>query len=276
MAAIRCSASRSSLVRVNGFPCVLQMPGPESIVLADLTWVQAARVLRPSAVVLLPLGAAAKEHGPHLRLDNDLRLAQALTERVMCRTAVVVAPPLLYHHYPAFADYPGSTSLRFETARDLVVDVVRSLAMHGPKRFYVLNTGLSTGEPLAAAAQCVFEDGILLHFTDITRAATAVENKVCEQQRGSHADEGETSMMLCLAPERVDMSAAVRDDAPRNGQGGFNREPGRPGVYSRSGVWGDATLADPMKGTRLVEATVDGVVHDIDLLRDASLPGAGR
>ena len=89
------------------------MPGPKSVVLADLTWLQAARVVQPSAVVLLPLGAAAKEHGPHLRLDNDLRMAQALTERVIRPTAVLVAPPLLYHHYPAFADYPGSTSLRF-------------------------------------------------------------------------------------------------------------------------------------------------------------------
>jgi len=41
---------------------------------------------------------------------------------------VVLAPTIPYHFYPAFVEYPGSTTLRLETARDLVVDVCRSLA----------------------------------------------------------------------------------------------------------------------------------------------------
>ena len=53
------------------------------VVLADLTWPQAEAILTVDAVVVTPLGAAAKEHGPHLRLDNDLRLAQYLAARVV-------------------------------------------------------------------------------------------------------------------------------------------------------------------------------------------------
>jgi hypothetical protein len=111
------------------------------VVLADLTWIEAEAVLKPDAVVVIPLGAGSKEHGPHLRLDNDLRMAQYLADRVVAAADVVAAPAIPYHYYPAFLEYPGSTSTSFETARDLVVEIAHSLATYGPHRFYVLNTG---------------------------------------------------------------------------------------------------------------------------------------
>ncbi len=221
----------------------------------------------PQAVLLLPLGAAAKEHGPHLRLDNDLRLAEALSERVMARTEVIVAPTLSYHHYPAFLAYPGSISLSFDVACGLVVDIVTSLTAHGPRRFYVLNTGVSTAGPLAAAAGILADRGVQLRFSDISKITADTEARLLQQQRGSHADEAETSMMLYLMPDRVDMPSAVRDDHPRHGPGGFSREPGRAGIYSPSGVWGDPTLADARKGAQLVEAFVAAVSRDIEDLR---------
>lgn len=235
--------------------------------LAELTWIQAERILTPQAIVLIPLGAACKEHGPHLRLDNDYRLAEALKRQVMRRCNVVVAPTLTFHHYPAFTQYPGSISLESATARDLVVDVVRSLASYGPRRFYVLNTGVSTTGPLGAAAKILAEDGLALGFTDIEATTAVVDAQLLGQVRGAHADEGETSMMLHLAPARVDMGKAVRDDRPRSGRGGFQRESGRPGIYSPSGVWGDATLATARKGEVLVSAMVDAIVADIERMR---------
>ena len=235
--------------------------------LAELSWQEAESLLTADAVILLPLGAAAKEHGPHLKLDNDRQLADALKDRVMQESSVVVAPTLTYHHYPAFASYPGSTSLRFETARDLVVDIVHSLAAFGPRRFYVLNTGLSTAPPLAAAAELVSASGILLHFTDIEAITADAACQIAQQQRGSHADEIETSMMLLLAPSRVEMDKAMRDDEPRRGPGGFCRTPQDSGIYSASGIWGDATLASIDKGRVLVEAAVRCLVQDIERLR---------
>ncbi len=239
----------------------------DAVELADLTWLQARDALQRDSVVMIPLGAAAKQHGPHLRLDNDLRLAEHLKRRVMRHCSVVVAPPLNYHHYPAFTRYPGSVSLAADTARDLVVDVVRSLAAFGPRRFYVLNTGLSTAGPLRQAATVVAADGVLLRFTDIERAGADVAARLLQQVRGSHADEGETSMMLHLDPQRVDMSRAVRDDRPRNGRGGFSPAAGHPGVYSPSGSWGDPTLATTAKGKALVDALIDAIVADIERLR---------
>lgn len=238
-----------------------------AVKLADLSWQQAEQLLSPDAVIMIPLGAAAKEHGPHLRLDNDYRLAEALSTRVMEKIPVIVTPTISFHHYPAFTAYPGSISLRFDTARDLVVDIVDSLARFGPRRFYALNTGVSTAAPLQAAAELLRDSQVVLRYTDILTVTAGVESSLTQQQRGSHADEVETSMMLYLTPDRVDMAKAVKDDHPRQGNGGFSRVPGHPGIYSPSGVWGDPTLADAGKGKLLVEATVEKIVQDIETLR---------
>lgn len=248
-----------------------QAPGPgpaapKGIVLADLTWPEAERVLTPEALVVIPLGAEAKEHGPHLRLDNDFRLATWYRDRVLVTSNVIMAPTVNYHFYPSFVEYPGSTHLRFETARDLIVDIVRSLAAYGPRRFYVLNTGVSTLRPLTAAAEILEAEGIRFGFTDVLKAGSAAEARVRQQVRGTHADEMETSMMLYMYPDRVDMSKAVRDDSPQ-GVGGLSRVPGTAKTYSPSGVWGDATLATREKGRLVVEATLAEILAEIETLR---------
>ena len=238
------------------------------ILLADLTWQQAEAVLTRETIVVFALGAAAKEHGPHLRLDNDRRLAEYFRGRVLASADVIVAPTVNYHYYPSFVEYPGSTHLRREVARDLIVDIVRTLAAYGPRRFYVLNTGVSTLVPLADAAAILRAEGIRFSYTDILNVGKEAEDRVRQQVRGTHADEIETSMMLYMDSTRVDMSRAVRDDSPR-GEGGLGRTPGTTKTYSPSGVWGDATLATREKGRVVVEAMVAGMLREIEALRRA-------
>ena len=238
--------------------------------LSDLTWLQARQELNADTLILIPLGAAAKEHGPHLRLDNDCVLADYLARRVERQTDMVVAPTLTYHFYPAFTAYPGSTTLRLETARDMVIDVITSLAAFGPRRFYVLNTGVSTVRALEPAAASLASRGILMQFTRIDRAGNEAVQKVQEQPGGTHADEIETSMMLYIASDRVDMTMAACDYHP--GTGPLNPEPDTPGVYSPTGIYGDATLANVEKGRVVVEATVTDLVKDIATLKDSPLP----
>lgn len=244
-------------------------PGVE---LSELTWPEAEALLGPETIVVIPLGAAAKEHGPHLRLDNDLTLARYFRDRVLAKAEVVALPIVDYHYYPAFLDYPGSTSLRFETARDLIVDIVRSIAHHGPRRFYVINTGVSTRKPLAAAAEELANEGLVLGYTDLLALAGPIEAEVAEQPGGTHADEIETSMLLYIAPDRVDMAKAVADYHPRGEHGWLSRDPNTSETYSSSGVWGDATLATRAKGERVVEAIVAGMLADIAALRGQALP----
>ena len=250
-----------------------QVTPRRGVVLEDLTWTEAEAVLKPDTIVVIPLGAAAKEHGRHLRLNNDLRLAQYFTSRVLAAADVVVAPTIPYHFYPAFLEYPGSTHLSFATARDVVVDIVRSLANHGPRRFYVLNTGVSTLRPLKASAELLAQEGILLRYTNILEVGADAAKLVEKQPRGTHADEIETSLMLYMYPDRVNMRLAVRDDNPDVPGGPLTRKKDGKGTYSASGVWGDATLATREKGEIVAEATVKGILNDIVALRSADFPG---
>lgn len=177
----------------------------------------------------------------------------------------MIAPTLTYHYYPAFLDYPGSTSPGLETARDVTIDICRSLAHHGPRRFYALNTGVSTIRALEQAAKSLARDRILLRYTDISKLAPDVVARVAQQERGTHADEIETSMMLYIDPALVDMTKAVKDYHP--GHGPLRREPGHSGAYSPSGIYGDATLATAEKGRRVLDAFIDAILREIEDVR---------
>jgi creatinine amidohydrolase len=235
-----------------------QRPG---VLLEDLTWQQAEGVLTRQTVVVIPLGAASKEHGPHLKLSNDWIIAEYLKHRVLDSARVVMAPTVNYSFYPAFVTYPGSTSLTSETARDMIVDICRGLAAFGPRKFYVLNTGVSTVGPLRQAAAILAVDSITMRFTNLSVVLADVEKAVSKQEGGTHADEIETSMMLYMAPSTVDMRKAVKDYHPSKGR--LVRDSTQPGTYSPTGIWGDPTLATREKGERVTEALVAGILKEI-------------
>jgi creatinine amidohydrolase len=238
----------------------------KGVLLEDLTWVEAEKVLTPETVVVIPVGAESKEHGPHLKLKNDFVMAQYLTRQVLAQANVVVAPTVNYSYYPAFVEYPGSTTLSLETSRDMFVDICRVLSKYGPRRFYALNTGVSTMRALAPAAEILKTEGIHFAYTNFLEAGAAAEKAVSRQEGGTHADEIETSIMLYIAPETVDMSKAVKDYHP-SPKGGLTRDPKKPGAYSASGVYGDATLATREKGEVVVKAIMETVLSDIEKLR---------
>lgn len=241
-----------------------------AILLENLTWDEAERVLTSDSVIVIPLGAESKEHGRHLQLNNDFLMAEYFKQRVLDAAPqnVVVAPTINYSYYPAFLEYPGSTSLSMDTARAMIADIIRSLARYGPRRFYILNTGISTLKPLAQAAADLARDGILLRYTDLTKEDPA--EKKLRQSGGTHADEIETSMMLYIAPQSVQMKKAARDLNP-NQPGGLIRDPKGKGTYSPTGAWGDPTLATREKGQAVVESLVTTILKDIEDLRRTSL-----
>jgi creatinine amidohydrolase len=247
---------------------------PAGIRLSDLTWVEAERLIDSATVVVIPLGAGAKEHGPHLRLKTDDIEATYYGERVLAASRIVLAPAINYSFYPAFIEYPGSTTLRFETARDMVVDICRSLARYGVRRFYILNTGVSTLRILAPARDSLAASGIIMRYTNGGPHADSVEKAIARQPGGTHADEIETSMLLYMAPATVDMTKAARDYHP--GSGGLTRDSLAAArdskTFSRTGIYGDATLATRDKGRRYVEAHIRDLLEDIEALRRVPLP----
>jgi creatinine amidohydrolase len=232
----------------------------QGVKLETLSWIDAERFFAADPLVVIPLGAAAKEHGLHLPLNNDAIIANWLAEEVRQRLPVVVAPLINASFYPAFVDYPGSISLRLETARDVIVDTCNSLAGFGLNRFYVLNTGLSTLRPLAQVS-ALLDDGLVFDYLDLDAALQDLPAGLLEQQYGSHADEHETSLMLHIAPEVVDMSKAVDDGV--EGEGRLTRERGQ-GLWSGSGVYGQATLASADKGRIIAQQLLSHTLAQIE------------
>lgn len=240
---------------------------------ADLSWDEAERQLAETPVIVLPVGASLKEHGFHLPLSTDSRLADYLGAAVAERADVTLLPTLGWGYYPAFRAYAGSVSLESETFTRVLCETVLSFRPFTSAPFYVLNTGISTLWSLEPARQRLQGAGCRMEYTDLKAALGELEQDLCEQERGSHADEIETSMMMVIAPEQVRIDRAVRDDQPRRGPGPFSRDPNiTSGIYSASGAWGDPTLATREKGEAALERLLAWIEHDIRTLTDPEAP----
>ena len=244
------------------FPVFAQQ-NQKSVILEGLTWIEAEKALKNIDVVLFALGARCKEHGPHLPLNNDFIMAEYLKNRVIQEIPVAVLPTLQYGYYPAFLEYPGSISLRAETFKNMILDICLSMKGYGIQKFYVLNTGVSTLRPLETASEELKNNGIILKYLNILKVDKKLPADLLEQDGGTHADEGETSMMMYIAPKIVKFSKAVKDYDPRPNRRGLTRDPEGKGHYSPTGIWGDPTLASKNKGKIIVETTVKEIVTQI-------------
>jgi len=234
-----------------------------SVELENLTWVQAEEALKRYEVVLVALGARTKEHGPHLPLNTDYIMAEYLKGRVKREVSVAVLPTIQYGYYPSFLEYPGSVSIQAATFKEMVKDICLSMNGYGVKKFYVLNTGISTLKPLEEAAVELKQSGLILRYLNLNDVDKTLPQDLLKQEGGTHADESETSMMLYIAPETVDMVKAVKDFDPRPGRKGLTRNPEGKGTYSKTGIYGDPTLATSEKGRIIVEATVRAIVAQV-------------
>jgi creatinine amidohydrolase len=240
-------------------------PAPKvaSVALENLTWREAEKALASYSVVLFAVGAKTKEHGPHLPLKTDYVMAEYLKDRVAREVPVVELPTLEYAYYPSFLEYPGSVSIGPEAFKDTVIDICRSLRRYGIRKFYVLNTGISTLPPLQAASEELAKTDVTMRYLNLLETDKKLPAGLLKQDGGTHADEAETSMMLYIAPELVDMSKAVKDYDARPGRKGLTRDPKGAGTYSPSGIWGDPTLATKEKGRVIVEKTVEEIVRQV-------------
>src|SRR5690606_7563920 len=107
--------------------------------LADLTWIEAADLLGDGIPVLLPFGAAAKAHGPHLPLGTDRLVAEVVAERLLVAMPVLVARTNGLGFLPALIDYPGSQHLGAATCRAMATELIEGFLRHGAGRVVLLN-----------------------------------------------------------------------------------------------------------------------------------------
>ena len=119
-----------------------------SIRVFESAWPTIEQSLKDGSIALLPIGAACKQHGRHLPCNTDFRQVDWLVEELIARTNLVVRPELGYGYYPAFTDYPGSISLSREPYAQLVAEVLDGIEEAGARKMVILNTGVSTIQPL--------------------------------------------------------------------------------------------------------------------------------
>jgi creatinine amidohydrolase len=103
----------------------------------DCNWLQVERYLEGDDRIVIPLGSV-EQHG-YLSLGVDRILSERVAVEAAEPTGVLVMPSLPYGLTPYFAAYPGSPTLRVETYRALLVDLVDSLAGQGFRRFLFVN-----------------------------------------------------------------------------------------------------------------------------------------
>jgi creatinine amidohydrolase len=230
----------------------------------QLSWDEVARRIENGSAAILPIGAGAKEHGFHLPMNTDRIQAEWLAARIADRTDALIWPGVAYGYYPAFVEYAGSGSLSASVFESMVEEIVTAIIGFGCHALFVLDTGLSTCAPVdRALARLGAEEVWHLRVHEGPRYRRAA-GKLAEQGHGSHADELETSLMLALAPHLVDMSRAEASPAVKQETPG-PMTPSDPSSanYSRSGSYGDPTLATPAKGEILLAAMVEDLAEQV-------------
>ncbi len=235
---------------------------------AQLSWSEVERRIHAAAIAVLPIGAACKEHGPHLPMQADLLQAEWLAGALVQRANVLVWPTATYGYYPAFTDYPGSVSLSRETFQRMVHEILSDIRRAGVRTVLILNTGISTIEPLQAVADTMPKE-MCIKLANVydgqcyRSEAEAIEEQAC----GGHADELETSIILAIDRQYVSLDKAdAWTPTKMDASGPFSRDQDNP-RFSPTGVWGDPTLASEEKGRRLLAAMVDDLLAAVEALQ---------
>jgi creatinine amidohydrolase len=168
-----------------------------------------AAIAHGRTTVVVPFGAL-EQHGPHLPLDTDAVLGDRLGPMLAQRLNALCAPTMRvgcsWHHL-AFA---GTLSIRPETLLMLVEDLVDSLTRHGFRRIVLLPTHGGNEGPLLEAARRSKRDAVTIIVPSLRATVEALLSRAKSHgtvpgAAGGHAGELETSLMLALAPNLVNV-----------------------------------------------------------------------
>jgi creatinine amidohydrolase len=210
--------------------------------LADLRWTDADG-RDPPATCIVPVGST-EQHGPHLPLSTDTDIAVALAARLArALPAAVVAPAIPYGASGEHQAFAGTISIGHEALELLLVELGRS-ASASFDRIFLVSTHGGNDQAVDRAARRLRDEGRDVRVWSPSWGVDA------------HAGRAETSLMLALCADRVDLArAAPGNVAPLAELMPALRAHGVRAV-SANGVLGDPTGASPEEGRRLVDRAV--------------------
>ncbi|GAA1607735.1 creatininase family protein [Actinoplanes couchii] len=178
----------------------------------EMTWQDAGEITERTDAVIIPVGAI-EQHGPHLPLNVDTVICQAVAEEVSRVTGVPTIPPLSYGVSGSHGDFAGTIALRPETLIAVVEDVIDSLHASGVRQFILLNGHIWNNGSLDVSAEKLrvrHKDSRIRALGYVTMYPGPEVNGRVQFGRGlMHANFFETSVMLHLRPELVRMEKAT-------------------------------------------------------------------
>ncbi len=246
--------------------------------LADLDWkTYEGRVAGGEAVILLPIGAI-EQHGPHMSMNPDVLIPEAISERVAQRLPNgLVAHPIAYGYKSQVKSgggnfFPGTTCINGKTLIDTIRDVVVAYARHGNRRFVLVNghyeNSMFIVEGIDLALEHLRHEGIdarvvVLSYWDFVTQET-IEEVFPDGFTGWDVEHGgvlETSLMLHLHPQLVNMDK-VMDHQPATFPP-YDVFPSDPSWVPESGTLSSARKATAAHGELLLNVCVNGIADSI-------------
>lgn len=239
---------------------------------SKLNWLEARDLMSEPRIAVLPIGAI-EEHGPHMNLGVDTRAAEELARRACRATGSVLLPALPFGQVWSLSRYPGSLSLRAETLVSVLSDIADEVRRQGFGALVVITGHLGNVAAMKTVARAQYEAAgftvYYLFYPGLEEASDEILEAPVSHKGIVHADELETSLILSLAPEAVDMSRAVAEypDFPED----FDVRARYWDEVCESGVFGDATVATAEKGERILRVVEERIADLIeDLKRQVS------
>jgi mycofactocin system creatininase family protein len=219
--------------------------------LAEKTWPSVSG----APLVLVPLGST-EQHGPHLPFSTDSMIATAVAlgvaEGLRGSRELVVAPTVLYGASGEHQSFPGTVSIGHEALQATLVELVRSFSTWAGDILFVNGHGGNVAS-LAAAVPRMIGEGHRVAWVS------------CSVRDGdAHAGRVETSIMLHLAPELVDLAMARPGNVTPVGDLMAQLRLGGTQSVSPSGVLGDPTGANAAEGAALLDEMVETTLRRLN------------
>jgi creatinine amidohydrolase len=245
--------------------------------------------LPSGTIAVLPLGAT-EQHGPHLPLSVDTDLTLAVLDRALAQVPddlrVLVLPPLAVTRSGEHGNWPGTLTLGAATLLAVLGDIGESVARSGVSRLVLFNGHGGNRALMEVAAR----ELRLRHRMIVTTASwfdfaeTDGLFDPAALAMDLHAGETETSAMLAVRPDRVNMAQAA-DFVPamQGWSGQFSRigltgQPAKPAWViedlNADGVCGNAAGADARRGAALIESAAKGFADFLSEFRRFDHRGA--
>ena len=203
-------------------------------------------VAHDRTVLVVPVGAT-EQHGPHLPLGTDTDIAQALADRLAERVPdVIVAPALPYGSSGEHQGFAGTLSIGQEALELLLLELGRSATETFARVVFISSHG-GNAQPVARAVRRLRAEG----------RGVRAWSPAAGWRGDAHAGRTETSVMLALHPERVEIESAAPGD--RRPLRELMPELRTSGVLtvSPNGVLGDPSGASAEEGGELLEQAVN-------------------